>query len=206
MKRKLGSHPNWRRILAYRYTVARGVSSDAYPGVVSLYSMLRVADPLWKTLNSRPTLLAADDFAWLQFYPSSSASVEAAVGYCATAMIAPDGAIAQWYIDIIAQSGLTPEGVAWHDDLYLDLVTTGQGDAELLDADELEEAFRSGWVTPTQYQAAWEASRRLEPLVRALALPEIQAFPAALGALRALEIKDDATPIAGYQPLYRKSD
>jgi predicted RNA-binding protein associated with RNAse of E/G family len=206
LKRKSGSWPNWRRILARRYTVARGVGLDAYPGIVSLYSMLRVARPLWKTLNGRPTLLAADDFAWLQFYPVSQEDANAPVGYCATAMIAPSGAIAQWYVDIIAGCGFTSASGAWHNDLYLDLVTAGQGDVELLDAEELEEALAVGAVTPAQYQAAWAEARRLEPLVQALELPEVAALPNTLAALRALETRNDDAPVAGYQPLCRISD
>ena len=121
-------------------------------------------------------------------------------------LIAPSGVIAQWYVDITAGCGFISASGAWHDDLYLDLVTAGQGDVELLDAEELEEALAVGDVTPAQYQAAWAEARRLEPLVQALQLPEMAAAPNALAALRALETRGDDAPVAGYQPLYRISD
>jgi predicted RNA-binding protein associated with RNAse of E/G family len=168
--------------------------------------MLRVAKPLWKTINGKPALLAADGFAWLQFYPASQEDANAPVGYCATAMIAPDDTIVQWYVDIIAGCGFMSASGAWHDDLYLDLVTAGQGDVELLDAEELEEALALGAVTPVQYQAAWAEARQLEPQVQALELPEVAALSNALAALRALETCDGDAPVAGYQLLYRISD
>jgi predicted RNA-binding protein associated with RNAse of E/G family len=171
-------------------------------GIVALYTMERVAEPLWKPLHGQPTLLAADGFAWLQFYPTSGGKNGAAI-YSATAMIAPDGAIAQWYIDICAECGITREGVPWHDDLYLDLITAGKGDVETLDAGELESALDAGAVTPAHYQAAWNVAHQLTPQVRALTLPEVAALPTALPALRALEARVDEARVAGYEPLYR---
>ncbi len=209
MKRKLGSRPGWRRILASRYTVARSSKgddgADGYTGVVSLYSIQRVAEPLWKPLAGEPTLLADAGFAWLQFYPLSAFSAAIAANgpeatYSVTAMIASTGTIAQWYVDICAGAGLTPEGVPWHDDLYLDLVTTGRGDIEVLDAHELDEALEAGEVSPDWYHAAWRAAHILAPQVRRVTLPEMRAAPGALAALRALE--RDERP-EGFALLYR---
>lgn len=206
MKRKLGSHPNWRRIIAHRYTAARAVAPRApYSGVIALYSIERVTMPLWKPLAGQPVQLAADGFAWLQFYPSpdptGSGSADPAVTYALTAMVAPDGDVRQWYLDIAAGCGTTPDGIPWHDDLYLDLVTAGRGDIELLDADELEEALIAGDETPARYHAAWDLAHRLTPTLRALDLPEIEALAPALAALRALE---SGEPAPGYHLLYRE--
>ncbi len=199
MKRKLGSHPGWWRVLARRYTVARADGAHGgYAGVISLYSFQRVAEPLWKPLAGQPALLADDGFAWLQFYPAHTGMIEMEA-YSVTAMIAPDGAIAQWYIDICAGIGLTPEGIPWHDDLYLDLVTTGRGDVEVLDERELDEALAAGAITPEEHQAAWRGVHILAPHVRRTALPEMRAVQRAFTALRALERGERP---AGFDLLY----
>ena len=198
MKRKPGDRPGWKRILAHRFIAARGSGQErAYPGVVSLYTMLHVAEPLYKPLGGQPVLLAADGFAWLQFYPSQPAD---AVGYVATAMLAADGTLAQWYVDICADHGLSPEGVPWHDDLYLDLISSGRGDVELIDVDDLEGALAGGAISPVQYDAAWRAAHWLAPALRHGDLPEIRALDTALAALRTLET-GDAAP--GFARLYR---
>ena len=59
-----------------------------------------------------------------------------------------------WYIDVVERWAVGAEGFPVYEDLFLDVVATPSGGAELRDVDELEEALIRGGVTPEQYAAA----------------------------------------------------
>ena len=100
MKRKYGDRADWARTLEHTFTVAR-VDLPAYHGVVTLFSMERVREPLYKPVAGDLTLIADEGFRWLQFssaYPTSQT-------YTVTASFDLHNDIAQWYIDVCAGTG-----------------------------------------------------------------------------------------------------
>ena len=72
-------------------------------------------------------------------------------------------------------TGLDPDGIAFIEDLYLDVIALCdvQPDGrwhvtktEIIDVDELEDALREGHVTPAQYDLAWTEARAVEAALR----------------------------------------
>ncbi len=182
MKRKYGDRADWARIAASAFTVAR-VELPAFVGIVSLYTMLRVREPLYKLVCGERTLLADDGFRWLQLYSSLTERQT----YTVTAALSPEKNLAQWYIDVCAGYGVDHTGIPWHDDLYLDLVANERGSVEVIDVADLESAYEAGQIAAADYHAAWREVHRLAPLVRAGKLPEMVFAREALDALDALE-------------------
>lgn len=182
MKRKYGDRADWARILEHTFTVAR-VEQPAFCGVVTLYSMRRVREPLVKPAAGELTRIADDGFRWLQLY---SARPDGQT-YTVTAMYDPENTLAQWYIDVCAGHGIDHTGIPWRDDLYLDLVVSSGAAVEIIDGAELEDAADTGASTTAAYTLAWRETHRLAPLARRADLPEMRVACAALDAMLALE-------------------
>lgn len=182
MKRKYGDRPGWERITEHLFTVAR-VEQPAFSGVVTLYTMLRVRERLYKPVAGELTLIADERFRWLQLYSNDAESQT----YTVTAAFDPENFVAQWYIDVCAGHGVDHTGVPWHDDLYLDLVMNARGALAVIDVADLESALETGAVSLQAYHLAWREAHRLAPLARGMRLPEMRFALEALSALQALE-------------------
>ena len=91
---------------------------------------------------------------WLHIMPYNE-------NYLITAMIDEENNVVLWYIDIIAGHGYADDGVAWFDDLYLDLVLYPNGKYKIQDMDELKEALAIKDITKSQYDTALGAMSEL---------------------------------------------
>lgn len=193
MKRKYADRPDWRRIIACSFIAAR-VEAPAFCGVVSLYSIRRVREPLYKPIAGVQTLLADDGFRWLQLYSDQEASQT----YTVTAMYDAQRRLVQWYIDVCSCHGVDLRGVPWHDDLYLDVIASEHGVVEILDAADLEAAVDSQAASLVDYHLAWREAHRLAPMVRGGYLQEMRYAPEALASMVALAA---GVSVAGYRAL-----
>jgi predicted RNA-binding protein associated with RNAse of E/G family len=190
---KYGNRDGWARIAEHTFTVAR-VTTPAFRGIVSLYTMLRVREPLYKLVCGERTLIAADGFRWLQLYSADPACQT----YTVTGAFTSEKILTQWYIDICTGHGVNDAGVPWHDDLYLDLVANGRDALDIIDAGELDEALATAQISPAAYDIAWREAHRLAPLARSVSLPEMRF---AAEALAAMEILECGGVVAGFTPL-----
>lgn len=78
-----------------------------------------------------------------------------------TAKFLPDGTVSVWYADVIEGMEYDADGVLVYEDKYLDVIFTPQGDVEVADRDELDEAYHSGGLTEKQYRDALEEGERI---------------------------------------------
>lgn len=193
MHRKYSNRDGWARIAEYTFTVAR-VATPAFHGIVALYTMRSVREPLYKPVCGEQTLIAANGFRWLQLYSADPACQT----YTVTAAFTSENLLAQWYIDICSGHGVDSAGVPWHDDLYLDLVANGRGAVEIIDTGDLEEALAAAMIGPAEYDFAWCAAHRLAPEARAVRLPEMLFAAEALAGMEAL---GRGEAVAGYSRL-----
>ena len=93
-----------------------------------------------------------------------------------------------WYIDMIAGSGRDKDGVAYFDDLYLDIVLRLDGSIIIDDMDELVEAYAQKDISKREYQLALDTQARLETGC----LRDVDGFMAqCLHCLKQIQEKDD---------------
>lgn len=76
--------------------------------------------------------------------------------YCFTATYENDESFRDFYIDITDGIGLTEDNVPYHNDLYLDMIVRSKDDFEVLDEDELKEAYEKNDITKEQFNRAYE--------------------------------------------------
>ena len=153
MKRKRLDRDIWYDIAEKRY-IQKRVDVHGFHGTVSVvYIDKAVNECVWQFPCGDVTV-CADGMKWLEILPDKE-------NYLITAMI-KDGEIVLWYIDMIAGAGFGKDGVAYYDDLYLDLVVTPDGYIKVDDMDELMDALADGDVTDTQVSLALYTKKKLE--------------------------------------------
>lgn len=164
MKHKTLARNDWRRILAHRD--AHQVLTGAFEGEAYLIQIDAVTAPLVKSCCGQQLTLADAGCSWLQVAPKE--------GYWwLTAMFDPDGKVIQLYFDLTAGSELHGSGESGFDDLYLDVVMLPDGQREILDANELDDAERQGLVSR---ETADAARARAQKLMEKVSAPETIAF------------------------------
>ena len=177
MKRKYSDRGAWARILARRYTQSRVATPD-FEGIVTLLCMDAVTEPLDVLVRGDCVRIVDVGYSWVQHFSARPGDEHFAL----TTMFDVAVEVVEWYFDIVRRHGLDQRGIPWYDDLYLDVIATPDGNIDLLDADELDEALRLGKVTREEHALAWREARRLVSLLEANAL----SLPALASAHRRL--------------------
>lgn len=125
-----------------------------FTGVVGLICIDEVTIPQrWNFLN-RETLVCDKGMKWLSMVPENEF-------YVITAKLDSKNNIVLWYIDMIADSGIDEDGVAYYHDLYLDLVVYPDGAIFEDDMDELEEVFSKNEITKELFDLAIDTNKKL---------------------------------------------
>ena len=191
MTYKRADRPGWPRLRARRFVCQR-IGDANVSGYVTLLHMLEVAEPLWVTHHDQRVCIADANYSWLQIFPEGAS-------YTHTTMFDAEGQPVQDYIDLVAEQGVTDDGVPWYDDLYLDITWITESSPLLLDQEELEAAHAIGAITQEQYDLArGEAARLLVALTLGdFRLPEIAraCYPALRAALDAASQLDPTAPV-----------
>jgi streptomycin 6-kinase len=146
MKRKYGDRAGWSRIIGKDYRVYER-NTSVFTGVVCELFIREVQEPLWMLQGNRKICVADKGYTWLQYFPKGKP-------YTITTMLDANRKVVQWYIDICESHGIRADGVPWYDDLYLDVVCFPDGEAVLLDEDELCDALDANLITKKQYDCA----------------------------------------------------
>ena len=191
MTYKRADRPGWPRLRARRFVCQR-IGDEHLSGYVTLLRMVEVAEPLWVTHHEQRVCIADAGYSWLQIFPEGASHTH-------TTMFDAEGQPVQDYIDLVAEQGVTDDGVPWYDDLYLDIAWIAESAPLLLDQEELEAAHAIGAITQEQYDLArGEAARLLVALTLGdFRLPEIAraCYPALRAALDAASQLDPTAPV-----------
>lgn len=153
IKRKYLDRSNWKRVIEKSFK-SKFINSEEFSGNISLISIEKVSTPLVKSMLGKDYCLANEGFTWLEQLPKDK-------NYCITTMFDDKGEIVQWYFDVIKAQGVTNRGVAYFDDLFLDVVVLPHGEIILLDEDELQEALTKNEITQMEYDMAYEEANRI---------------------------------------------
>ncbi len=153
MKRKRLDRDIWTSILSKDY-VQRHVDDPLFTGIAALLTLHSVEPAsVWQSPYGEVTV-SESGMKWLQLLPDGE-------HYLLTAMIGKEGSIHVYYVDIIADSGMMEDGVAFFDDLYLDLVVYPNGNILIDDRDELRAALHSGVISNDLYELAQHTQNKL---------------------------------------------
>lgn len=154
MKRTRLSYDTWTSILSKKIS-GKNVDTDFFKGYAGLIEMNEVAEPqTWKYYD-RDIVVCDTGCTWMTILPQDDF-------YCITVMLNQENEIVVWYIDMIADQGVDPDGIPYFHDLYLDLVVWADDTVMVDDADELEEALAAGDISEEQFNLAWQTCKKLQ--------------------------------------------
>ena len=163
MKQKRADRGDWQRILQKRF-IMKYINTATFTGYVTLFCIDAVREPLRVVLGGEEICLADKGYIWLQHFPQNA-------HYALTTVFEADGELIRWYIDICKRHFLDEKGMLWYEDLYLDLDVAPDGEATLLDVDELDIALSQEKVTALEYELAWREASSLLTTIENDALP-----------------------------------
>src|SRR5882724_4554189 len=169
MKQKPADRRNWQRVTKSRFAQ---ISLDVgeFRGYATLLCIDEVREPLWITCFGRRLCLADKGYTWMQHFPTGA-------HYAITTFFDPHDEIVAWYIDICNRHYLDGQGRIRYEDLYLDLNVSFDGEVELLDADELDEALRLNQVSSVEYEVAWREASGLMTAIEQDMFPLLWLLP-----------------------------
>jgi len=154
MKRSKLNYEEWKCILS-KDLYCKNVESDFFTGYIGLLHIHEVSEPqIWR-FNGEDMVVCDNDVKWLTILPKDDY-------YCITVMMNSESEVLVWYIDMIAGQGQDTDGVAYIDDLYLDLVVYPDGTVLEDDMDELEAALREGDISKELFDLAIDTCNRLK--------------------------------------------
>jgi len=154
MKHSKLNYEEWKCILS-KDLYCKNVESDFFTGYIGLLHIHEVSESqIWR-FNGEDMVVCDNGVKWLTILPKDDY-------YCITAMMNPESEVLVWYIDMIASQGQDADGVAYIDDLYLDLVVYPDGTVLEDDMDELEDALRKGDISKELFDLAIDTCDRLK--------------------------------------------
>ena len=165
IKTKPITRSDWPRVYRKAF-VCETLSMPEFQGTAALLRLDEVHAPLIVHSCGERVTLVDNGYYWIQLAPQDE-------HWWLTAMLDPNGSLYQYYFDITLENRIAGS-LSEFDDLFLDVVALPDGRCELLDQNELDEAFASGLITQLQYDMAHSQADML-----------ISALPRRMGDLHA---------------------
>ena len=154
MKRKRDMRrTDWRGITKREYVTCEGTCCG-WSGIVSLLVMDEVSQPLSVQCKQKKTTIVQQDYSWLQFAFRDEY-------FWVTAMFDQQDRLFQVYFDITSGNLLDPPENPSFQDLYRDIVLEADGTLQLLDREELDEAYQREEINCDEYMLALQEGKKL---------------------------------------------
>ena len=154
MKRRYGDLASHSMIIDKKTTYKK-FEIDGEEWSVYLHKINKVTNEMiGKRPDGKEVVFLKDGFYWLILYPTKSK-------YALTVAFTEKKEFVEIYTDVIINSGISENGVAYIDDLFLDVVYTADEEVVLLDSAEFEEALNKKEITYKEYIHANMVSNEL---------------------------------------------
>lgn len=154
MKRKFANYPNWKPVIEKSF-VTHYFDEEDFKGYITLLTALKVKEKMIVEREGTEVTLLDNNYKILEFYPESNSHVAMIVAFTA------ENTIIDWFFDVSEKIGITEEGIPYTDDLYLDILLYPSGKIELVDEEELQQAYDKQIITKEQYEWAYQIANRV---------------------------------------------
>ena len=154
MKKYRLAYEDWTCILN-KDVYSKRIDTNFFQGYLRLIYIHEVSEPQIWHFNGEDIIVCDKGMKWLTILSQDEF-------YCITVMFNEKDEIVGWYIDMIAGQGIDSDGVAYIDDLYLDLVVYPDGTVLEDDMDELEEALAQGDIRQELFDLAINTGKKLK--------------------------------------------
>ncbi len=157
MKTKTMKRSEWWRLEECLFS-SKEIDDNTEAGLIQ---MQKLAKPLYIFYsNDMPSKCIADNgYSWLQVARRDS-------HVWITAMFNEHDELLECYFDMTNKNIILPDGESSFEDLYLDVVFFPDGQIDLLDEDELEDAYAQGVITKEQVELSYSTANILMDWLR----------------------------------------
>lgn len=140
------------------------LETESFCGLVSIIKLLDGDYIYWDTEKAGKVAVGGKGMLWLQLVPDNESRMITAMYLNKPKKLGESAynySLSICYIDVIERLEFDTDGVAVYVDKYLDVVFTPAGDVGIQDRDELDEAYKCGDITKSQYESAIEEAERI---------------------------------------------
>ena len=130
------------------------IDETLFKGVVCFVKLQNVSAPKYVKKGNETLCIIDNGYSLIEAYPDNGK-------FALTVMFDDSGALIEWYFDIAKAVG-TENGIPFEDDLYLDLVIMPDGEAIVLDEDELLSAREEGLISQEDVDGAYSTLQELK--------------------------------------------
>lgn len=141
---------DWWRIIKKQTAF---VSLDEQEGLAYLIKIQEIKEPLIKPCMGVNVKLADKGYYWLQIAPKNE-------NFWLTAMYDEKENFVQYYFDVSRKNVINGEN-SYFEDLYLDVICLGEGQVEVLDKEDLENALKGNIISQSDYEIANKIVKQL---------------------------------------------
>ena len=142
IKTKYFDRRGWKRIQV-RHDAFCEWKTENLSGMAGLIHMDSVTAPLDKTVDGTPVRIVDNGYCWMQIAPENE-------NWWLTVMFNEREEIIQYYFDITLKNIICGRDSSFRD-LFLDVAALPEQTMELLDRNELDEAFAEHIITEEEY-------------------------------------------------------
>lgn len=151
MKTKTMKRSEWWRLEECKFNSC-SIDEDTEAGLIQMEKLVK---PLYvKYRYTTEKCIADNGYAWLQIAKKDT-------NVWLTAMYDKTNTLVECYFDMTSMNYIKPNGDSSFDDLYLDVVFFPNGNIEILDEDELQEAYTKKIITKELFDLANTTARKL---------------------------------------------
>jgi len=140
-----------RGVEDHDFEVIRDEELDCY---ISFKKIKKIDEPYFTEHDGVDVCLLADGYYIIEYIPIGE-------NYTVRTFLDRDEEVIEWYIDVTRENGINQDGIPYYDDLYLDIIIFKEN-VELLDEDELKEAFDKGEITEDSFNLAYKVANELK--------------------------------------------
>ncbi|HBY21694.1 MAG: hypothetical protein A2Y24_04125 [Clostridiales bacterium GWE2_32_10] len=140
-----------RGVEDHDFKVIRDYELDCY---ISFKRINKIDESYFIERDGVDICLLADGYYIIEYIPIGE-------NYTVRTFLDKDEEVIEWYIDITGENGINQDGIPYYDDLYLDIIIF-KGKVELLDEEELKEAFDEGKITEDSFNLAYKVANELK--------------------------------------------
>lgn len=130
------------------------IDNTCFKGYACYVKLQNIKEPKFVDNGKERFCLIQNDYSIIELYPDGE-------NYALTINFDDRGKLIEWYFDIASEIG-TENGIPYEDDLYLDLAIMPNGEAFVLDEDELLQARESGKITQADVDLAYKVLSKLQ--------------------------------------------
>lgn len=150
MKRKYADERNNTDIIESEFK-SNVVNNNDFTGNVTFLKIKKVKNKWF--VDEEKRCILDENYTWVGIYPEHE-------NYCITAIYDENKNIKEWYFDISKHNGIE-NGIPYEDDLYLDIVILPDGRVNILDEDELIQAYHDKNITKKDYELAYKVKDKI---------------------------------------------